>query len=211
MLRVGRILREYGWHVAQQQAPSAPSGRMDLAILAVPPGQDHAALIGDLRRQTQPHLLLLTADHTVSTRAQALSLGADDLIEHQCPAHLLISRIGALLRLRPGGLAQTYRIGDLSIDVSRRHVRREARQILLSQREFQLLVLLAAQSGRVMPRSEIIDALWQGNQGISDNAVDALASRLRRRVDEPFDSKILHTIRGVGYSLCPIEHWALAG
>jgi len=118
------------------------------------------------------------------------------LVTPDIAADALIGRLAALL-----GLCDVYRFGDLTIDVGRRRVRRGGRDMLLSQREFQFLLILAQESGSVLPRSTLIDRLWRDDDQVGDNAVDALASRLRRRIDGPFGDKLIHTVRGVGYCL----------
>ena len=118
------------------------------------------------------------------------------LITPDITAEALFSRLAALL-----GLSNVYRFGDLTIDVGRRRVQRGGRDMLLSQREFQFLLILAQESGSILPRSALIDRLWRDDVSIGDNAVDALASRLRRRIDGPFGDKLIHTVRGVGYCL----------
>ena len=111
-------------------------------------------------------------------------------------AETLFARLAGLL-----GHSDVYRFGDLVIDVGRRRVRRGGRDMLLTQREFQFLLILAQEGGSVLPRSTLIDRLWREDDAIGDNAVDALASRLRRRIDGPFGDKLIHTVRGVGYCL----------
>jgi len=118
------------------------------------------------------------------------------LITSDITADALFGRLAALL-----GLNTVYRFGDLTIDVGRRRVQRGGRDMLLSQREFQFLLILAQESGSILPRSALIDRLWRDEQSVGDNAVDALASRLRRRIDGPFGDKLIHTVRGVGYCL----------
>jgi len=118
------------------------------------------------------------------------------LVTPDIAAVSLFSRLATLL-----GLSEIYRFGDLTIDVGRRRVRRGGRDMLLSQREFQFLLILAQDQGSVLPRSTLIDRLWRDEDQIGDNAVDALASRLRRRIDGPFGDKLIHTVRGVGYCL----------
>jgi two-component system copper resistance phosphate regulon response regulator CusR len=118
------------------------------------------------------------------------------LVTPNIAAETLISRLSSLL-----GLSNVYHFGDLTIDVGRRRVRRGGRDMLLTQREFQFLLILAQEGGSVLPRSTLIDRLWRDDDSIGDNAVDALASRLRRRIDGPFGDKLIHTVRGVGYCL----------
>ena len=130
------------------------------------------------------------ADDPQERREPQLVVGAD------IDAETLFRRLSGVL-----GCSNVYDFGDLTIDVGRRRVRRGGRDMLLSQREFQFLLLLAQESGSVLPRSTLIDRLWREDDGVGDNAVDALASRLRRRIDGPFGDKLIHTVRGVGYCL----------
>ena len=151
------------------------------------------ARIAGLRRRIAHDLLVLLAANPGET------LGADEVIAWDEPA-ALAERLSALVRRRLG-FDDLYRIGDLTVDLAQRSVRRAGRPVLLTQREFQLLLLLARDAGDILPRSAIIERLWDGDLAITDNAVDALASRLRRRLDGPFTEKMLHTVRGVGYCL----------
>jgi two-component system copper resistance phosphate regulon response regulator CusR len=118
------------------------------------------------------------------------------LVTPDIAADSLIGRLAALL-----GHSNLYHFGDLTIDVGRRRVQRGGRDMLLSQREFQFLLILAQEQGSVLPRSTLIDRWWRDDDQVGDNAVDALASRLRRRIDGPFGDKLIHTVRGVGYCL----------
>jgi two-component system copper resistance phosphate regulon response regulator CusR len=151
--------------------------------------------IAEVRRRIEHDLLVL-----LSSSPRAASFGADEIVAWDAPA-TLAGRLSALLRDRLDGFRDPYQIGDLCIDPGRRSVRRAGREVPLTRREFQLLLLLARDAGAILPRSSIIERLWDGDFGISDNAVDALASRLRRRIDGPFTEKILQTVRGVGYCL----------
>lgn len=198
--RVARILGERGWQVAADGR--GRTGRWEIAVVE-PSASDRLTMmrLAALRDRLDPDLLLLLADPAAIDRGRALALGADDLWEQGLPATLAVARLMALLRLRSDGFCESYDIGELSLDLARRRVRRGGRELLLSQREFQLLVLLAREAGAILPRSAIIEALWQGDPAIADNAVDALVSRLRRRIDGPFPTKMLQTVRGVGYCL----------
>jgi two-component system copper resistance phosphate regulon response regulator CusR len=160
--------------------------------------------IADLRRHVDHEMLLLLSD-----RSGAGSLGADDVISWGSPA-TLADRLMGLLRQQLKEYQDLFQIGDLTVDVTQRSVRRNGMTVLLSQREFQLLILLISSAGDPISRSAIIERLWDGDLNISDNAVDALASRLRRRLDGPFAARMLHTVRGVGYCLAVPERLQLA-
>jgi two-component system copper resistance phosphate regulon response regulator CusR len=211
LLRIERILLERGWQVDVATSGDAGFGRYEI-IVVESTGSDQMTTpqIADLRRQIDHELVLLLGDFPLTERSRGLSVGADDVIQCDAPGALIVSRLMALLRLRLQHFKDSYRIGELVVDMTRRRVRRGGRDILLSQREFQLLVLLARDAGTVLPRSTIIDGLWAGDLSIADNAVDALASRLRRRIDGPFGAKMLRTVRGIGYGLVLADELRLA-
>jgi two-component system copper resistance phosphate regulon response regulator CusR len=209
LLRVERIFLERGWQVDVAKPGDAGAGRYDIIVVEwAGSAPAMTSRIAELRRCVESRLVLLLGDFPLAERARGLPLGADDVIQHDAPGALIVSRLMALLRLRD--FKDNYQVGELVVDMARRRVRRGGRDILLSQREFQLLVLLARDAGTVLPRSAIIEGLWAGNLDIGDNAVDALASRLRRRIDGPFRSKMLRTVRGVGYGLAVAEELSLA-
>jgi two-component system copper resistance phosphate regulon response regulator CusR len=211
MLRIERILQERGWQIARARADEAVSGRYEL-VLVEECASDRltSSLIADLRQRIDHELVVVLGRTSVIDRSRCLSLGADDSIACDASGALVMCRLMALLRLRMHRFRDRYQIGDLLVDLMRRSVRRHGHDILLSQREFQLLVLLAQDAGTVLPRSAIIEGLWAGDLSVGANAVDALASRLRRRIDGPFDKKMLRTIRGVGYCLAGGEELRLA-
>ena len=205
--RAARILREHGWRVDFGPVP----GHCDVAILSTPSNETAVrAAITQLRRRAAPKLLLLLGGPW-SDRNSALTFGADDLIAGDLAAEIMMNRLMAMLRLRSTLFQPVHQIGDLTIDLTRRCVRRGGHKLLLSQREFQLLTLLAQEAGAVVPRCAIIQRLWRDDFAVSDNAVDALASRLRRRIDGPFAVKLVQTVRGIGYCLSAPEEIRLAG
>jgi two-component system copper resistance phosphate regulon response regulator CusR len=177
---------------------------MDVDLVVVEgSGADHGLgpQIAALRRDHAPRLVLMLAECSGPARTRAQALGADDILQRDAPADLLAARIIALLRLCSGVFRENYRIGDLVIDLRSRHVRRGQANITLSQREYQLVVLLAQHGGGALARSAIIEKLWPGDLAVGDNAVDALASRLRRKIDGTATDRLVHTVRGVGYRL----------
>lgn len=211
LLRIERILQERGWQVDRATAVDGGVGRYEIVVVERGESdQQTRARIADVRRRVDHELVLLLGAFPGTERSSGLCLGADDVIPCDAAGALVMSRLMALLRLRLRRFQDSYQVGELIVDLARRRVRRGGRDILLSQREFQLLVLLAQEAGSVLPRSSIIEGLWAGDLSIGDNAVDALASRLRRRIDGPFGKKLLRTVRGVGYCLAAAEDLRLA-
>jgi two-component system copper resistance phosphate regulon response regulator CusR len=211
LLRIERILLERGWLVDVGSKRGAGIGHYEIIVVErIESDQRTICLIGDLRRKINHELLLVLGDFPSSERFAGLSLGGDDIIQSDAPGVLVMSRLMALLRLRLRRFQDSYEVGELTVDLSRRRVRRDGRDIQLSQREFQLLVLLVQEVGTALPRSAIIERLWVDDPDIGDNAVDALASRLRRRIDGPFATKMLRTVRGIGYCLSVAEDLRLA-
>ncbi|MBB6253564.1 winged helix-turn-helix domain-containing protein [Nitrospirillum iridis] len=197
--RLSRLLRERGWQVdALAALPGVP--RMADVVVLTGDGRQGRERLAQAR-QRFPGALVVTLAGDQADRAGALALGADDQVDAGLPGDLVVDRLLALLRLKRLGPRLAYALDDLTVDVRQRRVRRAGRDILLSSREFQLLVLLLQAEGAVVPRSAILDRLWAGDLDVADNAVDALASRLRRRLEGPGQSRLLHTLRGVGYRL----------
>ncbi|TWB75437.1 two-component system copper resistance phosphate regulon response regulator CusR [Nitrospirillum amazonense] len=197
--RLSRLLRERGWQV-DTLAALPPAPRMtDVVVLSDDTRQLRERL--SRARRIFADALVVTLAAEQADRTGALALGADDQVDATLPGDLVVDRLLALLRLKRQGPRLAYVLDDLAVDVRQRRVRRAGRDILLSSREFQLLVLLLQAEGAVVPRSAILDRLWAGDLDVADNAVDALASRLRRRLDGPGQPRLLHTLRGVGYCL----------
>ncbi|TWB18810.1 two-component system copper resistance phosphate regulon response regulator CusR [Nitrospirillum amazonense] len=197
--RLSRLLRERGWQVDTLAAlPLAPR-TTDVVVL--PDDTRHLRERLSRARRIFAGALVVTLAAERADRAGALAQGADDQVDAALPGDLVVDRLLSLLRLKRQGPRLAYALDDLTVDVRQRRVRRAGRDILLSSREFQLLVLLLQAEGAVVPRSAILDRLWAGDLDVADNAVDALASRLRRRLDGPGQPRLLHTLRGVGYCL----------
>ncbi|WP_148293676.1 winged helix-turn-helix domain-containing protein [Azospirillum sp. B4] len=198
-MRLSRLLRERGWQVDSLAALPGTPRMADVVVLP-----DDARQVRDRvarARQGFPGALVVTLAAGTGDRTGALALGADDQVDAGLPGDLVVDRLLALLRLKRQGPRLAYALDDLAVDLRQRRVRRAGRDILLSSREFQLLVLLLQAEGAVVPRSAILDRLWAGDLDVADNAVDALASRLRRRLDGAGQPRLLHTLRGVGYCL----------
>jgi len=175
----------------------------DLVILDVMlPIKDGFEVCRELRAEglTIP-ILMLTARDAVQDRIAGLDTGADDYLTKPFDFHELLARLRALLRrgheLRP----ETVEIADLSINTRARRVRRGGRQIELTAKEYALLEYLARRAGEVVSRAEIAEHVWEENFDPFSNLIEVYVQRLRRKIDEGYELKLLRTRRGEGYIL----------
>ena len=181
----------------------ARHGLYDLIILDVMlPGQDGWAIVKALRQsRDQTPVLFLTARDGVPDRVRGLELGADDYITKPFAFSELLARIRAILRRGPTRQLATLQVADLEIDVQRHKVTRNGRLLDLTPKEFLLVSLLARRSGDVISRSLIAEQVWGMNFDSGTNVVDVHMRRLRSKLDDPFELKLVHTVRGIGYVL----------
>jgi two-component system copper resistance phosphate regulon response regulator CusR len=181
----------------------ATSSAYDLIILDVMlPGGDGWSVLSELRRAgSQVPALFLTARDSVNDRVKGLELGADDYLAKPFAYAELLARVRALLRRGPGRQPERLCVGDLELDVSRYKASRAGQALELSPKEFQLLSLLMRRSGEVLTRTLIASQVWDINFDSDSNLLDVSVGRLRRKVDDPFEKKLIHTVRGVGYVL----------
>lgn len=181
----------------------AHTGDYDLVILDVMlPGRDGWSVIGEIRRSgKQTPVLLLTARDSVHDRVKGLELGADDYLVKPFAFSELLARTRSILRRSPVRQPETLRIADLEIDLLRHRVTRDGKYLDLTPKEFALLLLLARRTGEVLSRTLIAEQVWDMNFNSDTNVVDVAVRRLRRKVDDPFEKKLVHTVRGVGYVL----------
>lgn len=187
---------EEGFQLAKQ-------GGFDLLILDVMlPGKDGWSVLSDLRRLgAKLPILLLTARDAVEDRVKGLEAGADDYLVKPFAFSELLARVRSLLRRGPARQPEVLRIADLEIDPVRHKAQRSGRRLDLTPKEFSLLYLLASRSGDVLSRTLLAEQVWDMNFDSDTNVVDVHVRRLRSKVDDPFDKKIIHTVRGVGYVL----------
>ena len=181
----------------------ATEHQYDLIILDVMlPIFDGWQVLRQLRAQgSHTPVLFLTARDAVSDRVKGLELGADDYLVKPFAWAEFLARVRTLLRRNPGRQPEVIVIGDLELDVPRMKARRGGRNIDLTAKEFQLLCLLARRQGEVLSRTVIAEQVWDMNFSSDSNAVDVALGRLRRKVDEPFPRKLIHTLRGLGYMM----------
>ncbi len=174
----------------------------DLAILDVMlPLLDGWSILSVLRsKDIQTRVLLLTARDSVEDRVKGLELGADDYLVKPFSFSELLARIHTLLRRGTATEIQKIKCADLEIDAIKHRVTRNDVRIDLTPKEFQLLLLMARRPGEVLSRTVIAEQVWDMNFDSDTNVVDVAIRRLRNKVDDPFEDKLIHTIRGVGYA-----------
>jgi len=180
----------------------ARSGPYDLILLDVMlPGLDGWAVLDGLRRERQTPVLFLSARDQVSDRVKGLELGADDYLVKPFAFSELLARIRTLLRrgAAPAPAEQRFRLADLEVDPVRRRVARGGERIELTAKEFALLAYFVSHVGEAVSRTLIAEHVWDMNFDSDTNVVDVAVRRLRAKLDDGFEPKLIHTIRGVGY------------
>ena len=182
----------------------ATSESYDLAILDVMlPGIDGWQILQGIRRTgNDMPVLFLTARDQVEDRVKGLELGADDYLVKPFAFSELLARVRTLLRRGSKSKeADVLRVADLELDLLRRRATRGGRRIDLTAKEFMLLELLLRRQGEVLPRSLIASQVWDMNFDSDTNVVEVAVRRLRARIDDDFDVKLIRTVRGMGYVL----------
>ncbi|MBI2319200.1 MAG: winged helix-turn-helix domain-containing protein, partial [Betaproteobacteria bacterium] len=143
----------------------------------------------------------LTARDGVEDRVKGLELGADDYLVKPFAFSELLARVRTILRRGPARQPELLCVADLEIDLTKEWVARAGRCISLTGKEFGLLSLLARRAGEVLSRTVIAEQIWDMNFDCDTNVVDVAIRRLRTKIDDPFDRKLIHTVRGRGYVL----------
>ncbi|HIR28857.1 MAG: response regulator transcription factor [Lachnospiraceae bacterium] len=166
------------------------------------PRLDGLSVLRKMRSGGNPvPVLLLTAKDAVSDRVQGLDAGADDYLTKPYAFEELMARIRALVRRNSTEKSDVLTVGDLSVELSTKRVMRGGKEILLSAKEFGLLETLIRHKGQVLSRAQLENQVWDFGFEGSSNIVDVYIRYLRRKVDDPFEKKLIHTIRGAGYVL----------
>jgi two-component system copper resistance phosphate regulon response regulator CusR len=165
------------------------------------PQMDGWSVLNKLRERKQTPVLFLTARDDVADRVKGLELGADDYLVKPFAFAELLARIKTLMRRGPVREAEVIRMADLEIDVLRRRVTRQSNRIELTAKEFALLHLLAQRQGEVLSRTQIASMVWDMNFDSDTNVVDVAIRRLRAKIDDPYTTKLIQTVRGMGYLL----------
>jgi len=182
---------------------AATTGDYDVIIMGVMlPQVDGWSILGAVRGAgKQTPILVLSARDAVSDRVKGLELGADDYLVKPFEFSELLARVRSLLRRGPSRKAEILYVADLEIDPVRQSVMRGGRHIKLTAKEFALVLLLARHAGEILSRTVIAEHVWNMNFDCNTNVVDVAIRRLRRKIDDSFDRKLLHTVRGRGYVL----------
>src|SRR6266581_2693628 len=164
------------------------------------PGRDGLSLLRHLReRQNTTPVLLLSARGEVNERVEGLNAGADDYLPKPFVIAELVARVRALGRRGSDSKPAILRVGDLSLDTVSRQAERGGAAIELTTREYRLLEFLMRSVGRICGRMAILEKVWDYDFDPGSNLVDVNVMRLREKIDENFEPKLLHTVRGLGY------------
>jgi two-component system OmpR family response regulator len=175
----------------------------DVALLDwMLPGMDGVSVVRRLRNLglTVP-ILMLTARGDVRDRIDGLDAGADDYLPKPFDLDELLARLRALYRRSSHAGEAPVQIGDLVVDPVARRVFRGGVEVTLSAREFDILYLLASHAGQVVTRFTILDEVWDGETDLRSNVIDVHVAAIRSKIDRPFDTDTITTLRGVGYRL----------
>lgn len=182
----------------------AMTEEFDLIVLDVMlPDVDGWRILASIKDagKTTP-VLFLTARDSIEDRVKGLELGADDYLVKPFAFAELLARVRTLLRrgaVSPG--SDTLALGDLELDIAKRRAVRAGQRITLTNKEFALLELLVRRQGEVLPRSLIASQVWDMNFDSDTNVIDVAIRRLRAKIDDPFEPKLIQTVRGMGYKL----------
>ncbi|MFN7981412.1 MAG: response regulator transcription factor [Vicinamibacterales bacterium] len=204
---IARGLREAGFAVdvagnGDEGLEAALIGQPDVAIVDLMlPGRDGLSVIDELRRRgLSTPVLILSAKRSVDDRVRGLQAGGDDYLTKPFAFAELLARVQALVR-RASRTPETttLTVADLTVDLLSRKVTRAGQPIELRPREFALLEYLMRNAGKVISKTMILSHVWEYSFDPQTNIVDVLVSRLRDKIDKPFDRKLLQTVRGVGY------------
>ena len=204
---IARGLREAGFAVdvasnGHDGLEAAIAGQPDVAIVDLMlPGRDGLSVIDELRRRGRSTpVLILSAKRSVDDRVQGLQAGGDDYLTKPFAFAELLARVQALVRRASRAPEPTsLTVADLSIDLLSRKVIRAGQNVELRPREFALLEYLMRNAGKVISKTMILSHVWEYSFDPQTNIVDVLVSRLRDKIDRPFEKKLLQTVRGVGY------------
>lgn len=177
----------------------------DVVILDINlPELDGWSVLQQLRQTSNGRVMMVTARGRLEDKVRGLEAGADDYLVKPFEFPELLARVRSLMRRsEAASTPQVLKVDDLELDPGRHRAFRGAQRIDLTTKEFALLHLLMRHSGQVMSRTQIISLVWDMNFDCDTNVVEVAIRRLRAKIDDPFDHKLIHTLRGVGYVLEP--------
>jgi DNA-binding response OmpR family regulator len=182
---------------------AAQNNEFDVIVLDVMlPKLDGISVVRQLRHtRIGTPVLLLTARDTPDDISTGLDAGADDYLTKPFSFKVLLARIRALARRRHADPQTLLRIADLSLDPATHEVKRAGAWVGLSKTEFVMLEILMRKPGRVITRTRLIEAVWGHERDVQSNTLDVFIRQLRTKIEPPGTSKLLHTVRGIGYTL----------
>ena len=205
---VRKALTEAGFvvdvvHDGNDALAKLAAGGFEVVVLDIMlPGCDGLSVMRQLRgRGDKTPVLLLSARGSVEEKVEGLNAGADDYLPKPFALQELLARVRALLRRGSETRDVTLRVADLSLDTTTRIARRGQRKIELTNREFRLLEYLMRSAGRICGRMMIIEKVWEYNFDPGTNVVDVYIRKLREKIEEPGEGKLLHSVRGAGYMI----------
>ena len=186
------------WNALQSEKP-------ELIVLDVMlPGKDGVTLL-KMMKQTEEFqdipVIMATAKGTEYDKIQSLDLGADDYLVKPFAFEELLARVRVIIRKNSVSNSNVISVADLTVDISSRKVTRNGKDISLSAKEYELLQYLAVNNGIVLSREKIEDHIWNYDYEGGTNVVDVYIRYLRKKIDDGYDKKLIHTVRGMGYVL----------
>jgi two-component system OmpR family response regulator len=205
-------LTEAGWDVEVAHDGRSAYGRalpdgLPYDVLLIDwmlPGMDGVTVCRRLREAgVLTPVLMLTARGDVRDRIQGLDAGADDYLPKPFDLDELLARLRAMHRRTSYDEVEVVQVGDLLVDAAARRVRRGDVEIELSAREFDILHLLTSRAGKVVSRYTILDEVWDGETDLRSNVIDVYLASIRSKIDKPFGTSTITTIRGAGYRVDP--------
>ncbi|MFM2399849.1 MAG: hypothetical protein RL341_2006 [Pseudomonadota bacterium] len=186
----------------------ATEGEYALILLDIMlPGVDGFGVLKAVRAKGNTPVLMLTARDKIEDRVRGLQDGADDYLVKPFAFSELLARVGALLRRGATSVSSAavsgtnLRLADLEVDLASRKAFRASERLDLTAKEFSLLTLLLRRRGQILSRTTLAEQVWDMNFDSDTNVVEVAVRRLRAKLDDPFDTKLLHTVRGMGYVL----------
>lgn len=166
------------------------------------PKKDGFTVLTEMRQQRiSTPVIFLTAKTEISDRVHGLDLGANDYLIKPFSFEELAARVRMITRDSTGNSTNTFTVGDLTVDIKSREVKRAGKRIDLSAREYSILEALIRNAGTVMSREKIESSVWNYDYEGGTNVIDVYIRYLRKKIDDDFDTKLIHTVRGVGYVL----------
>lgn len=179
------------------------SAEYDIVILDIMmPKRSGLDVLGDMRNKgNSTPVLFLTAKDSISDRVDGLDLGADDYLTKPFAFEELLARVRVLVRKKAGSTTNIYRLADLEVNSKTREVSRGKTVLSLSAKEFSILEYMIMNKNTVLSRSQLEQHVWSYDYEGSSNMIDVYIRYLRKKVDENFEPKLIHTVRGAGYVL----------